>query len=78
MYRIRCTFVPQAWQDDYAIPVDPEGDTSWDMTVETLPRRYSLANDALREDVRAPQWVQDWVGPFEVTYVILRMSDVVT
>lgn len=25
-------FAPQAWQNDYAIPVDPEGDTKWDAT----------------------------------------------
>jgi hypothetical protein len=30
--RYIATFQPQAWQNDYAIPVDPEGTTSWDCT----------------------------------------------
>ena len=25
-------FVPQAWQNDYAIDVDPEGDQRWNCT----------------------------------------------
>jgi hypothetical protein len=28
--RIIAEFVPQAWQDDYAVEVDPEGETTWD------------------------------------------------
>jgi hypothetical protein len=30
--RYEATFRPEAWQDDYAIPVDPEGPTTWDCT----------------------------------------------
>lgn len=30
--RYLAEFEPQAWQNDYAVPVDPEGETEWDCT----------------------------------------------
>lgn len=40
--RFTARFSPQAWVRDYAIEVDPEGDTEWDVTAEfaTLPSDY--------------------------------------
>jgi hypothetical protein len=32
MTRYQAEFSPQAWQNDYAIPVDPQGETTWDVT----------------------------------------------
>ena len=36
MKKYRATFHPQAWQNDYAIPVDAKGLTEWDVTPEYL------------------------------------------
>lgn len=71
--RIIAKFYPQAWQNDYAISVDPEGPTEWDVTYEILLVRKDRAlaiqddradSDALRFTPNAPQWVKDWSGPF--------------
>lgn len=67
-FTIRCEFVPQAWINDYACPVDPLGRTSWTMTVAKLPKPNSYESDWLRDSHRAPAWVRDWLGPFEVEY----------
>lgn len=71
----RVKFWPEAWQRDYAIPVDPEGPTEWEATpdfVRKLVDRYGPAaleestdaSDRLREDPAAPEWVREWHGPF--------------
>lgn len=36
MARWRARFTPQAWRDDYAIDVDPDGDTDWWVSEEFL------------------------------------------
>lgn len=80
--RLVARFVPQAWINDYAVDVDAEGDTTWDVTDEfaRLPRSYRdglLAeidehgsaldtDDALAEDPAAPAWVRAWSGPFSL------------
>jgi hypothetical protein len=73
--RILATFHPQAWQNDYAIDVDPEGETDFDVTDEILAMGKEKAvalkddqyeTDALRYAKAAPKWVQDWNGPFYV------------
>ena len=71
MMRIRCTFRPQAWVNDNAIDVDPEGPTNWDMNVETLPDPNSHESDELRNDPAAPVWAQNWHGPFEVDFELV-------
>jgi hypothetical protein len=74
--RIIATFVPQAWVGDYAMTVDPEGPTTWDVT-DYLLRNYSpdeiraivdddYPSDNLRIAETAPPWVRDWSGPFYV------------
>lgn len=47
--RYVATFEPQAWQNDYANPVDPEGETSWDCT---------------KFVTRPPKWLREGVTEF--------------
>jgi len=64
---IRVRFRPQAWQRDYAVEVDPEGETEWLISIETandLPGSNDL--DWVRSDVFAPDWIKEWQGPFEI------------
>lgn len=74
--RIVARFHPQVWQSGYAVPVDPHGETAWDVTeyvVAHLGREIALAmqddqyesDDLARLDM-APEWVRDWSGPFWV------------
>ena len=78
MKPIIAKFHPQAWVNDYAIDVDPEGDTEWDASPEILAMAPaerieldddSYETDALRYGVNAPKWVADWSGPFYITVV---------
>ena len=80
--RIIARFNPQAWVNDYAIEVDPEGEQEWDATVafgELHPdyRTQLVAeidgtgealdrHDALKLDPAAPAWVRDYRGPFDI------------
>lgn len=73
--RIIAVFHPQAWQNDYAVDVDPEGPVEFDVTDEVMRagKEVSLTwvdddytTDALRTIESAPQWIQDWSGPFWV------------
>ena len=66
-------FHPQAWLNDHAIEVDPQGDTAFDVTpeIEAMGREHALAlkddqynSDNLCDAASAPDWVKDWVGPF--------------
>ncbi|PWT76220.1 MAG: hypothetical protein C5B59_07050 [Bacteroidetes bacterium] len=78
--RIIARFHPQAWQRDYAIDVDAEGETDFDVTTEVcqLGREKALAitdnaydSDDLRHAETAPEWIQKWSGPF---YIEVRDS----
>jgi len=71
--RVEANFNPQAWVGRSAISVDPEGETSWDITAEIILMGEEAAlqlknddypTDHLRYSAKAPQWVQDWSGPF--------------
>ena len=73
MKKIIAIFHPQAWVNDYAIAVDPEGEREWDVTEEILKMRRKVAmairddeysSDCLRESESAPKWARDWSGPF--------------
>mgnify|MGYP001562051386 CR=1 FL=1 len=71
--RIRCIFRPEAWvqvhgRKEAIFPVEPLGETTWDMEVNALPKSNSYSSDDLRNDPAAPQWVKDWSGPFEVDF----------
>ena len=72
-------FYPQAWVNDQAIEVDPEGERSWVISTSHLDQiRSNHANrleklyypswvsDAVKDDPAAPQWIREWNGPFWV------------
>jgi hypothetical protein len=79
--RYEARFDPQAWINDYAVSVDPEGETEWDCTAFVANRpdradidkaidrdRYWLdRDDVLMGDPAAPEWVRKWRGPFTIT-----------
>jgi len=65
-------FYPQAWQNDYAIDVDPEGPTEFEVEASTLAEVLSQYDEwskayshepfaKLRE---TPEWMLEWRGPF--------------
>lgn len=68
------------WLGDDCYPADPQGDTEWDTTEFFLSEAYtdreradilndetgSELTDSIREDPKAPEWVREWTGPFEV------------
>ena len=79
-------FHPQAWINDYAVEVDPEGETEFDVTPEILAFDRAAAleleddsydSDDLRFAAAAPKWVQEWSGPFwiEVAASIVEHYD---
>ena len=71
-------FVPQAWQDDYAVEVDAPGGPDcafWDVTehVLSMPRHAALMlrdDDYMTDELRfldsAPMWMAGWQGPFYI------------
>lgn len=67
---VTVTFRPQAWQNDYAVPADPEGPTTWEVPVERLLGIEPHTHDAdeLRHEALAPAWVREWSGPFEIDW----------
>ncbi|MBI6883052.1 hypothetical protein [Pseudomonas putida] len=69
------TFFPQAWQSNYAVDVDPEGDCSFDITpeVESMGKDNALSikdnsnsSDVFIYAAHAPKWIKDWNGPFYI------------
>ncbi len=73
--RILANFVPQAWQNDNAVGVDPEGETTFDVTdtVTAMGREAALGlrdnrdeTDHLSQDENAPDWIRSWAGPYYV------------
>ena len=64
---MRVQFHPQAWINDYAVAVDPEGPTEWE--VGAVPEKMesdTYDSDHLRFHENAPDWAKDWSGPFYV------------
>lgn len=69
-------FSPEAWVQDNAIHVDPEGPTEWETRFEGLTpvqRERILSHedgldndDLLKKDPAAPEWVREWRGPFSI------------
>lgn len=70
-------FTPQAWVNDNAIPVDPEGADSWTVPLDDLlehcggqlPDDDRYESDDIRTMPQAPAWARDWGGPFCVSIV---------
>ena len=65
--------VPQAWVNDVAIAIDPQGPTTYDVTREILAMGEEAAlalrddtdpTDKLRDAETCPKWIKDWTGPF--------------
>lgn len=78
----RAYFHPQAWINDYAIEVDPEGVRRWTVSQEHLDKirsehpdsiealyDSSFVSDEVRHDPAAPEWVREWSGPFWVEVI---------
>ena len=68
---MRCiaTFRPQARIDGDAVEVDAEGEASFDATDsfhEAARERRDDLHDGLADDGRAPKWIREWQGPFDV------------
>lgn len=64
---MRVRFHPQAWVNDYAIEVDPQGKAEWE--VGDVPDGIAddtYESDEFRSHDNAPQWARDWTGPFYV------------
>lgn len=72
--KLALRFHPQAWQNDYAIEVDPEGKTDFQVPLYdvdlggngALPDDDQYESDELRHHALAPKWIQDWSGPFYI------------
>ena len=65
-------FQPEAWINDYAVPVDDEGPDTWtvsDETAEMIRDEPDSDLDWVRGDENAPLWIYDWHGPFTITIV---------
>jgi hypothetical protein len=78
--KIIALFQPQAWQNNNAIDVDPEGETTFDVTDEILAMGKETAlklkdnrdeSDALISAKNAPHWIREWSGPF---YIVVENS----
>lgn len=72
--KAKVTFHPQAWQNDYAVPVDPEGETEFVVPCEDatddkgkLLSDNSWESDVLKDHPNAPEWIKSWNGPFYIT-----------
>jgi hypothetical protein len=79
--RFRARFYPQAWQNKYAIAVDPEGETEFDVTEEVeailandgeIPEADTDQSDELKDAANAPKWVRDWSGPFYIEVIEIK------
>lgn len=74
---ITVTFLPQAWVNDYAETVDPEGPTTFEVEAEALKdiNPYSYEADDLRFHDNAYEWMQEWSGPFEIFWDELEVEE---
>ena len=71
--QVTCEFTAQMDVRKYIVSVDPLGDTAWDGTFDALRWGRDAAKEVFHVDpdefarsVMAPQWIQDWPGPFVV------------
>lgn len=79
--RIIAKFHPQAWINDYAVGVDAEGPTEYDVTEDALAtftkdELLSMTDDSYDTDwfvytQHSPKWIREWTGPF---YIEIRDS----
>ncbi len=74
--RVKCDFLAQTWVKDWAMAVDPHGDTAWDATFDAVRWGQANAQKMLESDMDqfaiegacAPEWIQQWTksNPFDV------------
>ena len=73
MKKVTLTFHPQVWtgrKNDIIIPALSRSDTSWEVDachIEGI-EECSYEADNLRNLPETPKWIQDWDGPFEITW----------
>jgi hypothetical protein len=73
--KARITFDAQAWLNDYAISVDPQGDTVWvDEDVPPGVESFTYESNELARSEHAPLWVQNWSGPFSIEVEYLPVT----
>lgn len=71
----KARFFPQAWINDYAVDIDADGETDWNLTDAEAAQALSEARrpcpdlDYLREHADAPTWVREYPGPFRVELI---------
>ncbi|TXI53143.1 hypothetical protein [Mycolicibacterium mageritense] len=71
----QAVFRPQAWINNHATDVDPEGETHWNITDDdarlALPEatRIGADLDYLKDHANAPEWVRTWRGPFFIELI---------
>lgn len=67
---MKVRFVPQAWVQDLAVEVDPEGPDEFDVESSELRslKPDTFESDDLRTHPNAPSWVRAWRGPFYITW----------
>ena len=64
---MRVRFHPQAWVNDWAIDVDPQGETEWEVgEISDDLEDNTYESDDLRFHENAPRWVHNWAGPFYI------------
>lgn len=76
--RLEVHFQPEAWQNDHAVPVDDEGDDTWEVAVDTATAIREAGRsdlDFVQQDPNAPAWVTNWRGPFTISVVESFESD---
>lgn len=72
MKKLKCEFTPQAWINDYAVSVQPQGDTVfevWWPADQEIPADFTYESDHLRFEDGVPEWIADWSGPFEIQVI---------
>lgn len=80
--KLECTFEPQIWFRDNTITVDPTGPTTWEMEMLEVVELTGIedmnqmdedpySRDNLRHSKNAPDWVQNWFGPFEIEWKVI-------
>lgn len=65
---VKVRFVPQAWVNDYAMEVDPLGETVFEVSAEDAKglEDDTYESDDLRFHANAPEWIKEWSGPFYI------------
>lgn len=66
----KAIFHPQAWVNDWAIDVDPQGETEFDVgEVPDEMESNDHDSDRLKDHPNAPGWVKNWSATFWIELV---------